>query len=115
MGMLSSLYRYATIVYVGGGFGADGIHNVLEAAVYGKPIVIGPIYDKFLEAVELIAQKGLVSVTSAIELEEKLRLLLNDGDISARTGAKAQHFTRSGGGAAERVIQIIQENRLLIR
>jgi hypothetical protein len=56
-----------------------------------------------------------VSVTSAIELEEKLRLLLNDGDISARTGAKAQHFTRSGGGAAERVIQIIQENRLLIR
>lgn len=115
MGMLSSLYRYATIVYVGGGFGADGIHNVLEAAVYGKPIVIGPIYDKFLEAVELIAQKGLVSVTSAIELEEKLRLLLNDGDISARTGAKAQHFTRSGGGAAERVIKIIQENRLLTR
>lgn len=115
MGMLSRLYRYATIVYVGGGFGADGIHNVLEAAVYGKPIVIGPIYDKFLEAVELVAQNGLVSVASAIELEEKLQLLLKDAGIRATLGAKAQQFTRSGGGAAERVIQIIQENRLLTR
>ncbi|MDP4131666.1 MAG: glycosyltransferase N-terminal domain-containing protein, partial [Bacteroidota bacterium] len=53
IGMLSSLYHYATICYVGGGFGDDGVHNVLEAAVYGKPVVTGPVIEKYLEVVEL--------------------------------------------------------------
>jgi 3-deoxy-D-manno-octulosonic-acid transferase len=54
MGMLSRLYHYATICYVGGGFGDDGIHNILEAAVYSKPVVFGPVYDKYFEAEGLL-------------------------------------------------------------
>ncbi|MEO7523922.1 MAG: glycosyltransferase N-terminal domain-containing protein, partial [Ferruginibacter sp.] len=54
IGMLSKLYQYADIAYVGGGFGKDGIHNILEAAVYGKPVIFGPVYEKFAEARELV-------------------------------------------------------------
>ena len=53
IGMLKYLYFYATICYIGGGFGGDGVHNVLEAAVYSKPVVFGPVYDKYAEAAEL--------------------------------------------------------------
>ena len=54
IGMLASLYQYASIAYIGGGFGDDGVHNVLEAAVYGKPVLFGPVYEKFAEAVQLV-------------------------------------------------------------
>jgi 3-deoxy-D-manno-octulosonic-acid transferase len=54
IGLLSRLYHYATIAYVGGGFGDDGVHNVLEAAVYGKPVVSDLYYDRYIEAVELV-------------------------------------------------------------
>ena len=74
--MLSQLYRYATITYVGGGFGNDGVHNVLEAAVYGKPVVFGPVYEKFMEAVELIDAGAAFSIDNALELEETLAELL---------------------------------------
>ena len=60
IGMLSRLYKYAYITYVGGGFG-KGIHNTLEAAVYGKPVLFGPAYQKFNEAIELVANGGAVS------------------------------------------------------
>ena len=62
MGMLSRLYRFATVAYIGGGFGA-GIHNTLEAAVYGVPVVFGPRYHKFREAEDLIAEGGGMSVS----------------------------------------------------
>ena len=55
--MLSKLYQYATITYVGGGF-SKGIHNTLEAAVYGKPVLFGPNYEKFKEAIGLIETGG---------------------------------------------------------
>src|SRR5207253_5582832 len=69
IGMLSRLYKYATVCYVGGAFGADGVHNVLEAAVYGKPVVFGPEYEKFNEAVELIDFGGGISIENALDLE----------------------------------------------
>ena len=61
VGMLSRLYKYGTLAYVGGGFTRDGIHNILEAAVYGKPVVFGPNYKKYREAKELIAAGGAIS------------------------------------------------------
>ena len=61
IGMLSRLYFYATITYVGGGFGDDGLHNILEAAVYGKPVIFGPEYDKNFEAEEMIECTGAIS------------------------------------------------------
>ena len=58
IGMLSRLYKYATITYVGGGFGYNGLHNILEAAVYGKPVIFGPEYEKNFEAGEMIDCKA---------------------------------------------------------
>ncbi len=81
IGLLSRLYHYATIAYVGGGFGDDGVHNVLEAAVYGRPVVYGPVYEKFIEAAELIDCGGGFSIDSALELERLLNELMTDGAV----------------------------------
>ena len=85
VGMLSRLYHYATICYVGGGFGDDGIHNILEAAVYGKPVVIGPVYDKYFEADELLDCGGAFSIEDALELEIVFKELLNDKEKILRS------------------------------
>src|SRR5690606_4561330 len=67
MGMLSSLYGYGNIAYIGGGFGA-GIHNTLEAAAYGVPVIFGPNYTKFQEAKDLLARGGGFSIANTEEL-----------------------------------------------
>ena len=71
IGLLSSLYGYGEFAYIGGGFGA-GIHNILEAATYGKGVIFGPKYYKFQEAKDLIALGGAISYTSASELSSTL-------------------------------------------
>src|SRR5215212_9055459 len=78
IGMLSRLYYYASVCFVGGGFGYDGLHNILEAAVYGKPVIFGPEYEKNFEAVEMIDSGGAISIENAIELEKILDTLLSD-------------------------------------
>ena len=77
IGMLSRLYKYATITYVGGGFGYNGLHNILEAAVYGKPVIFGPEYEKNFEAEELMDCSGAISIENALELEKVVNNLLN--------------------------------------
>ena len=77
MGFLSGLYRYCHIAYIGGGFG-KGIHNILEAATFGKPVIFGPKYDKFQEATDLTKLKGAFSVSTAKELEKIAVKLLSD-------------------------------------
>ena len=74
--LLSRFYKYATITYVGGGFGYDGLHNILEAAVYGKPVIFGPEFEKNFEAEELIACSGAISIENALELEKVINKLL---------------------------------------
>ncbi|MEO8568057.1 MAG: glycosyltransferase N-terminal domain-containing protein, partial [Ginsengibacter sp.] len=76
IGMLSRLYKYATITYVGGGFGHDGLHNILEAAVYRKPVIFGPAFYKNFEAQELIDCDGAISIENALELEKAVNYLL---------------------------------------
>lgn len=77
IGMLSSIYQYATVAYIGGGFGA-GIHNTLEAAVYGVPVAFGPKCKKFREALGLIACGGGESVKNYTELEQTLDKFFDD-------------------------------------
>ncbi len=113
VGMLSRLYKYATLCYVGGGFGDDGIHNILEAAVYGKPVVFGPVFDKYLEAVELLDAGGAFSIEDALELESVLHNLLTDTDTYQRSAAASEAYVRHKAGATEKVMTYIQENRLL--
>lgn len=68
VGMLSSIYKYATITYVGGGLKSGGVHNVLEAAVYGKPVLFGPNYKKYNEAIELVRSGGGLPFTDEKEM-----------------------------------------------
>jgi 3-deoxy-D-manno-octulosonic-acid transferase len=113
IGMLSRLYRYATIAYVGGGFGDDGVHNVLEAAVYGKPVVFGPVIEKYIEAVELVDGGGGLIIDSALEAEKVFDRLLKNQDECREAGSAAAAYVYSKQGAAGRIIKYIQENRLL--
>lgn len=114
VGMLSRLYRYATITYVGGGFGEDGVHNVLEAAVYGKPVVMGPEYDKYIEAIELVETGGAFPIENALELEKQLDELFNDRSIYEASCAAARNYVYSKKGATASILDYIQEKRLLI-
>jgi 3-deoxy-D-manno-octulosonic-acid transferase len=113
VGMLSRLYHYADITYVGGGFGADGVHNVLEAAVYGKPVVYGPEYGKYAEAIGLVECGGGIPIENALELETVLNKLWQDRDLLLEKGNAAKEFVYANAGATNKIIQFIQENRLL--
>ena len=113
IGMLSRLYKYATIAYVGGGFGAEGVHNVLEAAVYGKPVVFGPVYKKYIEAIELVSNGGGVSVDSALTLTSTFNKLLKKDQNYFSACHAASDYVYSNKGATEIILQFIQAKRLL--
>lgn len=115
IGMLSSLYKYATITYVGGGFGSEGIHNVLEAAVYGKPVIFGPVYDKFIEAGELINSRGAVSINSAAALKSTFEKFLTKDENYTEVCKASFDYVYSKRGATQTILQFIQENRLLTK
>ena len=114
VGMLPRLYHYATISLIGGGFGADGVHNVLEAAVYGKPVIYGPEYEKFIEATGLISCGGGIAISSALELEKVLTALWKDEPLLHKTGESAKNYVYANSGATTKILTFIQENRLLI-
>lgn len=101
-GILSKSYRFATVAYVGGGFGA-GIHNINEAAVYGIPVVFGPKYGKFKEARDLIALGGAFTVDSGEKYSEIMDRLLDDGNFLKEHGEIAGHYIRNNLGATQRI------------
>ena len=111
VGMLSKLYYYATITYIGGGFGADGLHNILEPAVFGKPVIFGPEYDKNFEAQQLIDCKGAISIKSAIELEEVVNQLFSDKEELEKRGIAARNYIYKNAGASQKIITFIKEKR----
>lgn len=100
IGLLSAIYRYGNIAYIGGGFGA-GIHNTLEAAVYGIPVIFGPKYQKFNEAVSLIREGGAFSIQSGTELAEVLNSLIGTPVVAETAGKKALEYVTSQLGATE--------------
>ncbi len=112
IGMLSRLYHYAKITYIGGGFN-KGIHNTLEAAVYGKPVLFGPNYEKFKEAIGLIETGGGISFRSASELSTLLRRFISDPNELERYSKNSFDFVKENKGATEKILRYIQENRLL--
>lgn len=115
IGMLSSLYRYADIAYVGGGFGDDGLHNILEAAAYGKPVIIGPEFERHYEAKELLEKGGLFSIRNALELEALLNELFNNSAKLESAGNAAKEYIWENLGATDKILAFVQENRLLTR
>lgn len=105
-GLLSSIYRYGDLAYIGGGFGA-GIHNVLEAAVYGIPVIFGPKYQKFKEARDLLQVGGAFSITDEKTFESKMEELSTYRDLLEAAGAAAEDFVKSNIGATNRIIASI--------
>lgn len=102
MGLLSRLYRYATVTYVGGGFDR-GIHNVLEAAVYGRPVLFGPKFQRFTEAVQLL-QQGKAAV---IRTPGQLLQALSEFDASGFNADKNRDLVRQRAGATKRMLTYI--------
>ena len=105
-GLLSSLYRYGQIAYIGGGFGA-GIHNTLEAAVYGMPVLFGPRFQKFKEAKDLIAVGGAFTFDNAPAFTSRMDTLLSTPEALQQTSQAAGHFVQSHGGATTTILQEI--------
>jgi 3-deoxy-D-manno-octulosonic-acid transferase len=113
IGLLSRLYRYATITYVGGGFTKDGIHNILEAAVWQKPVLFGPNYTKYREGSEMIAAGGACSFANINTLKRLADDLLNNEDHLQQMSLRARAYISNNTGATEKIMQAIQEKRLL--
>ncbi|MDL2221755.1 3-deoxy-D-manno-octulosonic acid transferase [Parabacteroides sp. OttesenSCG-928-N08] len=103
-GLLSSIYHYGDIAYIGGGFGA-GIHNTLEAAVYGIPVIFGPKYQKFKEARDLIAVGGGFTVANEQEFVAKMDELLTYRHLLTEAGKSAGDFVSDNAGATDRIMQ----------
>jgi 3-deoxy-D-manno-octulosonic-acid transferase len=103
IGLLSRCYRYATAAYIGGGFGA-GIHNTLEAAVFGIPVVFGPNYLKFKEARDLVQLKAAVSITDYRSLAETLDTWLTRPDTSLSAGRIGGEYVSKQAGATARIL-----------
>ena len=104
VGLLSSCYQYAQIAYVGGGMGTKGLHNILEPAAAGIPIVIGKNYDQFPEAVQLVNAGGVHSISNAQEAKEKLFSLIYDRNHRKKTGVINLHFIRTNQGATKKIV-----------
>jgi 3-deoxy-D-manno-octulosonic-acid transferase len=106
IGMLSSLYKYGTIAYIGGGFG-KGIHNILEAAVYGIPVIFGPNYKKFNEAIELINLNGAYSILNYNELINIITDFINTPDKISESGQICYNYVKNNEGSTDKIISYI--------
>ena len=105
-GILSKCYRFASVAYIGGGFGA-GIHNVNEAAVYGIPVIFGPNYQKFKEAHDLLRLEGAFTVNNGEDFARIMKRLLTDGLYLTEHGKIAGNYIRDNIGATERIYRAI--------
>lgn len=109
IGMLSSLYQYGEVAYIGGGFGA-GIHNTLEAAAFGLPVIFGPNYQKFREARELIELNAGISISNMHELRNAAGLLMEDETYRATAGKAAAKYVAEHTGATETIVNYITQS-----
>lgn len=107
IGILTKIYSYADIAYVGGGFGNPGVHNVLEPATFGVPILIGPNYSHFAEAIALVNMEACVSVNNQKELNEALENLIRNDDIRNEKGHMCSTFVQMNKGATAIILKNI--------
>lgn len=113
IGLLSKLYRYATFAYVGGGFKQPGIHNTLEAAVYGVPVFFGPHHQRFLEALALLSQGGALALEEGNDPGKTLGIhfesLLSNKIKLAQMGAAAREYVHTKQGATDTILDFIRK------
>lgn len=113
IGMLSSLYRYASVAYVGGGFGR-GVHNTLEAAIWQVPIVFGPNHLKFKEARDLVEIGAAYVANQSERIESILLYLENEESIRIKSGHSAKNYVHENTGATEKIMNWITQNNILL-
>jgi 3-deoxy-D-manno-octulosonic-acid transferase len=107
IGILTKIYSEADIAYVGGGFGNPGVHNILEPATFGVPIVIGPNYSHFAEATALVNMEGCISISNRKELNEALENLIRNEDERLENGHICSTFVKMNKGATEIILKQI--------
>ena len=112
IGMLSSLYQYGDIAYIGGGFGV-GIHNTLEAAAFGLPVIFGPNYQKFKEARDLVSHELGFSIKDAVELKAAFSYLIADENKLQSISLKIKDYVKENTGSTEMVMGYISNNKSL--
>ncbi len=108
IGMLSSLYRYGTVAYIGGGFGKS-IHNTLEPAVFGLPVLFGPKYEKFKEAVDLVNQGGAFCVRNASDLKNKLSEFMQNENAVKKSSNVCSSYIENNKGAVDLILKKIYQ------
>lgn len=109
IGMLSKLYNYSIISYIGGGFHKAGIHNTLEAAVYGKPVIFGPNYEKFAEAVMLIEKRGALSYNNDNELINIIKNMIDLENVLQEYSLNAGAFVAENTGATDKILSWLRQ------
>ena len=107
VGILSKLYRYATVAYIGGGFG-NGIHNIQEPVTFGVPVLFGPNYHKFSEARDLVSLGGAFSISASDELVNKVREITSDPQEHLRLSAICRNYVEKNRGATERILEFLE-------
>lgn len=107
IGILTKIYSYADIAYVGGGFGNPGVHNILEPATFGVPVVIGPNFSHFAEATALVNMEGCISIQNQIQLNEAFDLLLHNVDERLEKGHICSTFIQMNKGATQTIMNHI--------
>lgn len=107
IGILTKIYSYADIAYVGGGFGNPGVHNILEPAAFGIPIIVGTNYSHFAEAVALVHQEGCISIANQNELNDTFSNLISNEDIRHEKGHICSTFVQMNKGATNVIMKHI--------
>lgn len=108
IGFLSKVYRYADFAHIGGAF-ATGLHNTLEAAVFGIPLFFGPNYDHFNEAVELVNRRGAFSITKPDEMLQIIQDFSSNQEVYKQICEICQNFVQQNLGACDRIIDVIHK------
>jgi 3-deoxy-D-manno-octulosonic-acid transferase len=103
VGILSRLYRFAAVAFIGGGFGG-GIHNIQEPVTFGVPVLFGPNYHKFSEARDLVALGGAFSIITSNELTERVVEITSNQQEHERLSAICRNYVEKNRGATEKII-----------
>jgi len=109
IGLLTKVYSYADIAYVGGAMGTTGLHNILEPATFGVPIIIGKNFDDFPEAKRLERLAGLFPISNASECSRTLNKLVEDRSFRNKTGMIAGHYINSNTGATKKIMDYVSK------
>lgn len=109
VGILTKIYSYADIAYVGGGMGRKGLHNTLEPAVFGIPILIGKNYTRYQEASDLVALGGIVSVDSSVLFENEFLKIVADKSLQKEMGLTNLNYIKKQAGATSKILLKLKE------